>query len=66
MKNNFGWIFIVQIVSTLGYSQKGARLIVRGDDMGYSHSGNEAIIKAYKEAGYSLFRMRILGVGSRK
>lgn len=26
-----------------------ARLIVRGDDMGYSHSGNEAIIKSFKE-----------------
>lgn len=26
-----------------------ARLIVRGDDMGYSHSGNEALIKCYKE-----------------
>jgi predicted glycoside hydrolase/deacetylase ChbG (UPF0249 family) len=25
-----------------------ARLIVRGDDMGYSHSGNEALIKSYK------------------
>lgn len=25
------------------------RLIVRGDDMGYSHSGNEALIKSYKE-----------------
>jgi hypothetical protein len=26
-----------------------ARLIIRGDDMGYSHSGNEALIKSYKE-----------------
>jgi predicted glycoside hydrolase/deacetylase ChbG (UPF0249 family) len=25
------------------------RLIVRGDDMGYAHSGNEAILKCYKE-----------------
>ncbi len=25
------------------------RLIIRGDDMGYSHSGNEALIRAYKE-----------------
>jgi CubicO group peptidase (beta-lactamase class C family)/predicted glycoside hydrolase/deacetylase ChbG (UPF0249 family) len=25
------------------------RLIVRGDDMGYSHSGNAALIKSYKE-----------------
>jgi len=25
------------------------RLIVRGDDMGYSHSGNEALVKCFKE-----------------
>lgn len=25
------------------------RLVVRGDDMGFSHSGNEALIKSYKE-----------------
>lgn len=25
------------------------RLIVRGDDMGFSHSGNEALIKAYRQ-----------------
>jgi predicted glycoside hydrolase/deacetylase ChbG (UPF0249 family) len=29
--------------------QKPIRLIIRGDDMGYSHSGNEALIKAFKE-----------------
>lgn len=29
--------------------EKSIRLIVRGDDMGYSHAGNEAIIKSYKE-----------------
>lgn len=29
--------------------QNGVRLVVRGDDMGYTHSGNEAIIKCYKE-----------------
>jgi len=28
--------------------QNGARLIVRGDDMGYSHSGNVALIRSYK------------------
>lgn len=28
--------------------QKTTRLIIRGDDMGFSHSGNEALIKAYK------------------
>ena len=29
--------------------QSPASLIIRGDDMGYTHSGNEAIIKCYKE-----------------
>ncbi|HMH35011.1 MAG TPA: polysaccharide deacetylase family protein, partial [Puia sp.] len=26
-----------------------ARLVIRGDDMGYTHSGNQAIVKAYQE-----------------
>ena len=30
-------------------AQTSTRLIVRGDDMGYSHSGNLALIKSYKE-----------------
>ncbi len=29
--------------------KKEIRLIVRGDDMGFSHSGNEALIKCYRE-----------------
>lgn len=34
----------------LTHSQNsGIRLLVRGDDMGYSHSGNAALIKCYKE-----------------
>lgn len=36
--------------STHASAQTGAiRLIVRGDDMGYAHSGNEALIRCYKE-----------------
>jgi len=31
------------------YAQQPPRLIIRGDDMGYTHSGNEALIKCYKE-----------------
>jgi predicted glycoside hydrolase/deacetylase ChbG (UPF0249 family) len=31
------------------YAQKEPRLIIRGDDMGFSHAGNEAIIKTFKE-----------------
>lgn len=40
--------FLIAILLTAN-AQKGPRLIVRGDDMGFSHSGNEAIIKAYKD-----------------
>jgi predicted glycoside hydrolase/deacetylase ChbG (UPF0249 family) len=29
--------------------QNPIRLVVRGDDMGFTHSGNEALIKCYKE-----------------
>lgn len=36
------------VVSIISFAQK-PRLIVRGDDMGFSHSGNEAIIKCYKD-----------------
>lgn len=38
-------IFVTHII----HAQQIIRLIVRGDDMGYSHAGNEAIIKCYKE-----------------
>ena len=34
--------------STFGQSTP-ARLIVRGDDMGYSHAGNEALMKCYQD-----------------
>ena len=39
------WVFL----STSNAQQSTTRLIVRGDDMGYTHSGNEALIKCYKE-----------------
>ena len=42
------FLFFV-LLSTACIAQKAPRLIVRGDDMGFSHSGNEAIIKAYKD-----------------
>ena len=44
----FALHFVLISISVLA-QQKGARLIVRGDDMGYSHSGNEALIKSYKD-----------------
>ena len=37
------------IFGILSNAQQPIRLIVRGDDMGYTHSGNEALIKCYKE-----------------
>lgn len=39
-------ISILFMIAATGYGQ---RLIVRGDDMGYSHSGNLALIKCSKE-----------------
>lgn len=39
-------IFVLVAMTTLSFGQ---RLIVRGDDMGYSHSGNLALIKCSKE-----------------
>jgi len=44
-------ILFLLINSISCYSQKdiGIDLIVRGDDMGFSHAGNEAIIKCFKE-----------------
>ncbi|WP_461041090.1 polysaccharide deacetylase family protein [Spirosoma harenae] len=31
------------------FAQTPPRLIIRGDDMGYSHAGNEALIKCFKD-----------------
>ncbi len=44
-------LLILLINSFTCSSQKNAeiRIIVRGDDMGFSHSGNEAIVKCFKE-----------------
>jgi len=41
-------LFLFTAFST-NAQQKPARLVIRGDDMGYTHSGNEALIKCYKE-----------------
>ncbi|MCU7548687.1 ChbG/HpnK family deacetylase [Chitinophagaceae bacterium LB-8] len=37
------------LFAALHAQQQPTRLIIRGDDMGYTHSGNEALIKCYKE-----------------
>ncbi|KAA0993014.1 polysaccharide deacetylase family protein [Dyadobacter aurulentus] len=42
--------FLLLLVINCSYAQQSApRLIVRGDDMGYSHSGNLALLKCSKE-----------------
>jgi predicted glycoside hydrolase/deacetylase ChbG (UPF0249 family) len=42
-------LFFVGFVFNAGAQSNTIRLIIRGDDMGYAHSGNEALIKCYKE-----------------
>jgi hypothetical protein len=41
-------LFFILYLSVHSQDNK-IRLIVRGDDMGFTHSGNEALIKCYKE-----------------
>lgn len=43
----FFLLFVLLVCVAMGQSE--IRLLVRGDDMGYSHSGNKAILKCYKE-----------------
>ena len=42
-------IFFIVAFFTTNAQQKATRLVIRGDDMGYTHSGNEALIKCYRE-----------------
>src|SRR5258705_12414146 len=44
----FALLFLFAFIAA-NAQQKVTRLIIRGDDMGYTHSGNEALIKCYKE-----------------
>ena len=44
----FSFLFLFSII-VIHAQQKPARLVIRGDDMGYTHSGNEALIKCYKD-----------------
>ena len=48
MKKNLLCLVLLCSILLLQAQQK-PRLIVRGDDMGYSHAGNQALIKCYKE-----------------
>lgn len=49
MKTPAYWLLIIFLHFNVYGQQPPARLIVRGDDMGFSHSGNEALIKSYKD-----------------
>jgi chitin disaccharide deacetylase len=49
MKKTFISLLFYSFLNTSNAQQNAIRLVVRGDDMGYTHSGNEAIIKCYKE-----------------
>ncbi|MEO6328480.1 MAG: ChbG/HpnK family deacetylase [Ginsengibacter sp.] len=50
MRNKIFTIFFASLLSLISVAQiKPARLIVRGDDMGFSHAANEALIKTWKQ-----------------
>ncbi len=42
-------LFCLLLAHTTFAQTTQPRLIIRGDDMGYSHSGNEALVKCYRE-----------------
>src|SRR5450432_4576542 len=45
----FSVFFTLLLSLASGAQTKPARLIIRGDDMGFSHAANEALIKTWKE-----------------
>ena len=49
MKKILLTIISALLINLLFAQTKPVRLVVRGDDMGFAHSGNEALIKCYKE-----------------
>lgn len=49
MKTILVLLLTVLSISALQAQNKGPKLIIRGDDMGFSHSGNVALIKCYTE-----------------
>src|SRR5688500_20124208 len=49
MKTSFSLLLFFLPLFLIAQQTAPPRLIVRGDDMGFSHSGNEALIKCYKE-----------------
>jgi len=49
MNKTWSLLLSAIVAGVLAHAQPGPRLIVRGDDMGYSHAGNEALIKCSTE-----------------
>lgn len=50
MSKTFVFVFVLLMTAEFSVSaQQPARLIVRGDDMGFSHAGNEALIKSFRD-----------------
>jgi hypothetical protein len=49
MKKYTPFILALLVYASSCAQQSAPRLLVRGDDMGFSHSGNLALIKTYKE-----------------
>jgi len=49
MKSIILTLFVLLLFQLCYSQQNPPRLIIRGDDMGYTHSGNEALIKCFKE-----------------
>ena len=46
----FHCLFLLILISSSAFAQSDEiRLIIRGDDMGFSHSGNEALIQCFEE-----------------
>jgi predicted glycoside hydrolase/deacetylase ChbG (UPF0249 family) len=48
MKRLFFLLFLYLLFNA-SFAQQAPRLLVRGDDMGYTHSGNEALIICYQQ-----------------
>jgi chitin disaccharide deacetylase len=49
MKRIFSFLVAISFFMAVRAQQAPIRLLIRGDDMGYTHSGNEALIQSYKE-----------------
>jgi len=48
MKKLFFIFLFSHLLFCASFAQQAPRLLVRGDDMGYTHSGNLALIKCYQ------------------